>query len=69
MQRTTADRKGMKTLVHPELDELELHLLDRLAHSKSNDIEDHLLLCNNCRVMSSALEREIKMIRGALSQS
>jgi hypothetical protein len=54
-------------MAHPELDLLELHVLDRLQQSDNDVLEEHLLLCHHCRVASQAIENEVFTIRRALA--
>ena len=48
---------------HPTLDLVELYVLQRLDDEELPEMEEHLLLCNQCRLMAEALECEIKLIQ------
>ena len=47
---------------HPTLDLVELYILHRLDEQEVSEMEEHLLVCNKCRLMADALEHEIKLI-------
>ncbi len=53
---------------HPTLDSLELYLLGRLDKEEDAEVEEHILVCNPCRQMTDALEREIVFIRASLRE-
>ncbi len=62
-----ADGHSMKaTLAHAELDILERQILGKLTAIEEQTVDEHLLICDKCRAMSGALEREINQIRRAL---
>ena len=48
---------------HPTLDLVELYVLHRLDEEELPEMEEHLLVCNQCRLMADALECEIKLIQ------
>ncbi len=48
---------------HPTLDLVELYVLQRLDDQELPEMEEHLLVCNQCRLMAEALECEIKLIQ------
>jgi predicted anti-sigma-YlaC factor YlaD len=51
---------------HPELDDLELSLLNRLSHAEQFQVQSHLRECERCRKMSTALNAQIEIIRRTL---
>ena len=51
---------------HFSLDLLELYLLNRVNQTEAQEIEEHLLVCDQCRSMATALEHEIDLIRSTL---
>ncbi len=62
-----ADGSGMKrTENHPALDVLELYLLNRVNQTEEREVEEHLLVCDKCRLMATALEHEIDSIKSTL---
>ena len=64
----TADYFGMpNSQSHPDLDSLEFYVLNRLNDSDKHELEEHLLLCHRCMRMAGDLDREIQMIRMAMS--
>ncbi len=64
----SADRKHMNVIFdHPESDALELHLLNRLVAEEAEAVEEHLLVCGECRSAVGAVEHDIQVLRAALS--
>ncbi len=57
----------MAALHIPE-DDLELYALDRLADDKAAPVEEHLLVCEQCRERLSGLDEYVKAMRAALSK-
>ncbi len=51
---------------HPSLDLLELYFLNRVNQTEEQEVEEHLLVCDRCRSMATALEDEIDLIRSTL---
>ncbi len=63
----SADGLIMKrTQDHPSLDVVELYLLNRVNQSEEQEVEEHLLVCGQCRSMADALEEEINLIKAAM---
>lgn len=62
-----ADGPGMKrTDNHLSLDVLELYLVNRVDQTEEQEVEEHLLVCDRCRLMAIALEQEIELIKSTL---
>ncbi len=51
---------------HPSLDLLELYFLNRVNQTEEQEVEEHLLVCDQCRSMATALEHEINLIKSTL---
>lgn len=51
---------------HPNLDSLELYLLNQLHLHDQRTIADHLHSCGNCQVMAERLLEQIDVIREAM---
>ncbi len=52
---------------HPQLDSLELYILDRLGREETEETEEHLLVCDRCRVMTERLADQIALIKSTLA--
>lgn len=51
---------------HPGGEAIELYLLSRMPESLVSEIEEHLLLCDDCRSLCNEIEERIRDIRTAL---
>jgi uncharacterized CHY-type Zn-finger protein len=51
---------------HPDLDTLELHVMNRLENEQ---VEEHLLVCSQCQQVAELLLEEIAVIRCCLAQA
>ena len=51
---------------HITEDELELYTLGHLSHSEAGVVEQHLLVCEQCRNALRGVEETIQTIRDAL---
>jgi predicted anti-sigma-YlaC factor YlaD len=54
---------------HIDTDELERYCLKGSSELEQQKIEEHLLICEECRVCLSQVEIEIKIIREALRRA
>lgn len=52
---------------HPNLDSLELHLLNRLRQDETNEVEEHLKSCESCQRMAAKLLDQITLIHSTLA--
>jgi len=54
---------------HVSSETLEEYLLGRLAGAQLAGVEEHLLLCGDCRALCIQVEEKIKAIREALKSA
>lgn len=53
---------------HPDPESIELCLLNRADATAEQEVEEHLLLCDSCRILTAELEQEIELIHASLLQ-
>jgi len=54
------------TPVHLTIEALEQYALDQLPSCDTERVEEHLLVCPDCRQRLTAMEEEIRTLRAAL---
>lgn len=56
-------------LSHATEDALESYALNHFGEHELASLEEHLLVCENCRVVLTGLDEEIQVMRLALNQN
>lgn len=69
--RRLADKYLMPEMVgqHPSDDDLELYALGRLTEPDLGRVEEHLLVCEECRVRLDEEDAFVKAVRAALRRA
>ena len=52
---------------HTTEDDLELYIMNRAGEEQTAVIEEHVLICEQCRITLDATEQEIQFIRHMLN--